>query len=1026
MKKNYFTMPYLKGLMIALMLCIVGNAWADTKTEGFESAATSTSYQGTVTIASNKSDCGIGWSIYYGTVSTSSKISGSNSAALRLYTSNNYGYLKTTTAIDNLTKVALKAKAATSNSAAIKVNVSYSSNGTDWTAIESDKAIASSATDYSWDIPSGGKYFQIAISSSSTKPSSGSVQLTIDDVVFTYASATTTSAPTLTSSTSFTSESMDVTITNNESGATVYYTTDGSAPTTSSTSFTGASKTINITATTTVKAMAVISGKSNSAVSTATYTKEVSIANTAATAYTVTEAKTLIDANSSQLSTTQVYIKGTVSKVDNFNDTYGSITYWLDSDAFEIYGGLNNNGAKFTSIDDIKVGAEVIVYGYITKYDKSNPVVYETKQNSWLVSYTAPAATKNSATLTLGTYKSTLIAGFDDEYTVTYNGDGTVSVTSSDETVADAVIVDGTVLIEAKKAGTTTITVSAAETDNYYAVSKNYTLTVSAPPPAAELPFTFDGGKADIAEKTGMTQTGLSTDYDNSPKLKFDGAGDNVIINYASTARNVTYKIKGNSTTSSTVFDVLESADGKTYTTVHSFSGNVPSTATSYTDKLKSDSRYVKFVYTTKSGNVALGAITITNEKADPGLAFEQSTYRFFNYTEGLAVKATSSKGSTGAITYSVEEDDASALNFNTSTGSICAESDGTFTIKATIAETEDHKEATATCTVIFKSRPSANSIIVAETTDGKYYAMTNTYNDKGYIESVQIAKIGDKYYVGDNKDAISYCVKTSDGKTIIENMTGQYLQATAAKKVSFTDDEYEWTNDGTTLTAADDSHGMLRFNPSDPRFTTYTGTSGRNVQIVDINKVSYNMSYDRTGVTEGKYGTICLPYAVAADGLHGIEKCYTATVNGNNVTLEQVDALEAGKPYIFQANDVFITLDMSGTPATATTNGCLTGVFKDTKLEAGDYVMQTQDDVQGFYQVAGDLTLAANRAYIAKNNSNSAKALTISFEGETTAINAINALIDNTANIYDINGRKLPNLQKGINIVNGVKVLVK
>lgn len=80
-------------------------------------------------------------------------------------------------------------------------------------------------------------------------------------------------APTLPPACEFEGESQVVTITNNEAGATVYYTTDGNAPTTESTSFTGDSKDITVTATTTVKAMAAVDGKANSPVASATYTK---------------------------------------------------------------------------------------------------------------------------------------------------------------------------------------------------------------------------------------------------------------------------------------------------------------------------------------------------------------------------------------------------------------------------------------------------------------------------------------------------------------------------------------------------------------------------------------------------------------------------------------------------------------------------------------------------------------------------------------------------------------------------------
>lgn len=122
-------------------------------------------------------------------------------------------------------------------------------------------------------------------------------------------------------------------------------------------------------------------------------------------------------------------------------------------------------------------GATVTVVGYPGLFNTSKQFNVLTQDDITVVT----PATKETPTLTLGTYKNALTVGNSDEFTLTTNSNGTVTVVSSDETVATATYADGKVTISAVKAGTTTITVSTAETSTYYAASKNYTLTVSEP-----------------------------------------------------------------------------------------------------------------------------------------------------------------------------------------------------------------------------------------------------------------------------------------------------------------------------------------------------------------------------------------------------------------------------------------------------------------------------------------------------------------------------------------------------------------
>lgn len=115
------------------------------------------------------------------------------------------------------------------------------------------------------------------------------------------------------------------------------------------------------------------------------------ITNTPETAYTVAKAKELIDAGKGLANS--VYVKGKVSRASKkLDDTYGSLSYYISDDGttnneLQVYGGLSFKGEKFTSVDDIKVGDEVVVYGQLKKFNTT----YEIDKNNRLIS-------KNGAT----------------------------------------------------------------------------------------------------------------------------------------------------------------------------------------------------------------------------------------------------------------------------------------------------------------------------------------------------------------------------------------------------------------------------------------------------------------------------------------------------------------------------------------------------------------------------------------------------------------------------------------------------
>lgn len=109
------------------------------------------------------------------------------------------------------------------------------------------------------------------------------------------------------------------------------------------------------------------------------------IKNDEASAYTVAEARDILDAGKDLAS--EVYVKGIVSQIDRFYDADGTLNYWMSDDGttngqMEMYKGKGLYGQKFTAIDDVTIGQEIVVRGTLAKFNE----VYEFAAGNWVAS----------------------------------------------------------------------------------------------------------------------------------------------------------------------------------------------------------------------------------------------------------------------------------------------------------------------------------------------------------------------------------------------------------------------------------------------------------------------------------------------------------------------------------------------------------------------------------------------------------------------------------------------------------------
>ncbi len=175
------------------------------------------------------------------------------------------------------------------------------------------------------------------------------------------------------------------------------------------------------------------------------------------------------------------------------------------------------------------------------------------------------------------------------------------------------------------------------------------------------------------------------------------------------------------------------------------------------------------------------------------------------------------------------------------------------------------------------------------------------------------------------------------------------------------------------------------------------------------------------------EYGTLILPCpCTRIDGLD-IYSCSAA--EGNVLTLTPVAGnYNHNVPYIIHATEgskyTIIGWDKGST--STHTSGWLTGVLNSTTdIPEGSYMLATNKttNVQAFYKISGEgVKCAINKCYLTVPSE--VKAFFFEDSGLETAIEEIIGENAEQDVIYNLAGQRLTKAQKGINIINGKKVL--
>ena len=181
------------------------------------------------------------------------------------------------------------------------------------------------------------------------------------------------------------------------------------------------------------------------------------------------------------------------------------------------------------------------------------------------------------------------------------------------------------------------------------------------------------------------------------------------------------------------------------------------------------------------------------------------------------------------------------------------------------------------------------------------------------------------------------------------------------------------------------------------------------------------------TTITAAGAGTLCLPFEATIPG--GVEAWTLAYTSGDAAVATPVETtIPANTPVLLNGSGSK-TFSGSGAVSASATNvsGALTGVFAAATVPVNSYVLQKQSEKVGFFKVTGAKTINPFRAYLTAETPAPGLSIIFPEDNDVTGISEIEKMrnADNVT-IFDLQGRKVAQPQKGLYIVNGKKVIFK
>lgn len=173
--------------------------------------------------------------------------------------------------------------------------------------------------------------------------------------------------------------------------------------------------------------------------------------------------------------------------------------------------------------------------------------------------------------------------------------------------------------------------------------------------------------------------------------------------------------------------------------------------------------------------------------------------------------------------------------------------------------------------------------------------------------------------------------------------------------------------------------------------------------------------------MSTAEWGTLCFPLSAPIPNGLIVYQISSINYDNNTVMLNQVQQIEANKPYI--ANGKAGTYVFSGTAyrdyeKPSLNNGLLKGTYEKIQLNSEkQFVLQSHNGNIGFYKTSSTVTIPSYKAYLELPDNYSAKSPAFLFEEQASSINIEKTETSNSIK-YNIWGQRINSNQKEIHII--------